>query len=59
MFYPDPTVLERHLIPMLDVWSHLFVGCPCGAHYDPVQPGLVIHYAWDGRESYEQGRKLN
>lgn len=47
-----------HTVPTLDIRCHSFeVPCPCGSHFDEEDHHLVIHYAFDGREDYDDGRK--
>lgn len=40
----------------MDIYAHHYDWpCPCGAIEDC--PGSVVHFAFDGREEYEQGTR--
>lgn len=48
-----------HTIPLGDFREHQeSVTCWCHPRQDEAEPRVWIHNALDGRESYEQGRKL-
>lgn len=48
-----------HTMPLGDFREHQeSVTCWCHPRQDEAEPRVWIHNAMDGRESYEQGRKL-
>lgn len=52
---------EMHCVPDMDIAGHLLIAgaCPCRPNEDGEQPDMWTHNAYDDRESYERGRKLN
>ena len=47
----------QHIYPVNDLREHeISASCWCNSKWD--MDGLIIHNAMDGRESYEQGRKM-
>lgn len=48
---------ETHLVPIGDYCPH---DCDSGCWCNPseIQPGYFAHNSMDGREEYEEGRKL-
>lgn len=50
---------DLHTIPVGDFREHVAERtCWCRPRQDEREPSLWIHNALDGRESYEEGRKL-
>ena len=48
-----------HVVPLSDDYPHrLHYDCPCIVWQDP-EDDTVIHSAYDGRERYEQGRRVH
>lgn len=52
---------EMHCVPEMDIAGHLLLSGTCACHpvEDVQHPDMWSHNAFDGRESYEQGRKLH
>ena len=52
---------ETHVVPVADVWTHVYVGCECGPTVERVQCDcgnendlgrlLVVHHSLDGRDA--------
>lgn len=54
-----PTKDRVHVMPLGDLREHEeSEQCWCKPQPDVDEPAVLIHNALDGRESYEQGRKL-
>lgn len=50
---------DVHAVPLGDYREHeASSNCWCKPRPDEEEPRVFIHNAMDGRESYEQGRKL-
>lgn len=57
--HPDAAV-GSHMIPTMDFRRHTFLDhprCWCNPEYDE-ESDLYIHNSFDGREDYEEGRRL-
>ena len=54
-------VSELHCVPVMDLDVHLLMAAQCACHpcEDLEQPDMWMHNAFDGRESYERGRKTH
>jgi hypothetical protein len=52
----NPQTGDEHWVPVSDIYAHHFEDCGCGAKPDPLT-GVIVHHAWDDRESYEIGTR--
>ena len=51
--------LERsHVYPTGDYRDHVLVGLTCWCKPELADEGYVLHHAMDGREAYEERRRL-
>lgn len=56
----DNERVEYHVMPVNDLREHeSSLDCWCQPKRDDEHPIIIVHRSMDGREAYEQGRKLH
>lgn len=48
---------DCHVMPLEDIAQHSQIDCPCHPTRDDEDPSIVTHYAFDGREAFEEKKR--